>query len=121
MFFLRIASLPITMMMFLPVGAWSSSPGVQPAIILRAAQEMNFTLEGKINTLDHNKLTVHTEENIIFHVTYDDKTEFKDEDDKPAHSADLKVGLRIRVEGDLAESGEIAAARITLLKTPPPK
>jgi len=82
---------------------------------------MNFTLEGKINSLDHNKLTVHTEENIIFHVTYDDKTEFKDEDGMPAHSTDLKVGLTIRVEGDLAESGEIAAQRITLLKTPPPK
>jgi hypothetical protein len=82
---------------------------------------MNFTLEGKINTLDHNKLTVHTEENILFHVNYDDKTEFKDEDGKPAHSTDLHVGLQIRVEGDLAESGEIAAARITLLKAPPPK
>ena len=91
------------------------------AVTLHSGQAMNFTLEGKINTLDHNKLTVHTEENIIFHVTYDDKTEFKDEDGKPAHSSDLKVGLQIRVEGDLAESGEIAAQRITLLKTPPQK
>lgn len=107
--------------MFLPGGAWSSRLDRQATAILRAAPEMDFTLEGTVNSLDHNKLTVHTEENIIFHVNYDDKTEFKDEDGKPAHSTDLKVGLRIRVEGDLAESGEIAAQRITLLKTPPPK
>jgi hypothetical protein len=119
MFFLRIASLSIAAVIFLPIGASSARADVQPAITLRSGQAMNFTVEGKINTLDHNKLTVHTEENIIFHVNYDDKTEFKDEDGKPAHSTDLKVGLRIRVEGDLAESGEIAAQRITLLKAPP--
>jgi hypothetical protein len=82
---------------------------------------MNFTLEGKINTLDHNKLTVHTEENIIFHVSYNDKTEFKSDDGSPASSKDLRVGLRIRVEGDLTESGEIVAKRIELEKTPPKK
>jgi hypothetical protein len=105
------------------LASWSrvSYSGAQTLSALLSSQAMNFTLEGKINTLDHNKLTVHTEENILFHVNYDDKTEFKDEDGKPAHSSDLKVGLNIRVEGDLAESGEIAAARITLLKTPPPK
>ena len=107
--------------MFLPGGAWSSRLDRQATAILRAAPEMDFTLEGTVNSLDHNKLTVHTEENIIFHVNYDDKTEFKDEDGKPAHSTDLRVGSRIRVEGDLAESGEIAAQRITLLKAPPPK
>ena len=121
MFFLRTASLSVAIVMFLPGGAWSSRLDRQATAILRAAPEMDFTLEGTVNSLDHNKLTVHTEENIIFHVNYDDKTEFKDEDGKPAHSTDLKVGLRIRVEGDLAESGEIAAQRITLLKAPPPK
>jgi len=121
MFFLRVASFSIAMVMFLPIGAWGSRAEVEPGTILRAARAMDFTLEGTINTLDHAKLTVHTEDNIIFHVTYDDKTEFKDEDGKPIQSTDLKVGLRIRVEGDLAESGEIAAQRITLLKTPPPK
>ena len=121
MFFLRTASLSVAIVMFLPGGAWSSRPDRQPTAILRAAPEMDFTLEGTVNSLDHNKLTVHTEENIIFHVSYDDKTEFKDEDGKPAHSTDLKVGLRIRVEGDLAESGEIGAQRITLLKAPSSK
>ncbi|MGC9995238.1 MAG: DUF5666 domain-containing protein [Terriglobia bacterium] len=121
MFFLRTASLSVAIVMFLPGGAWSSRLDRQATAILRAAPEMDFTLEGTVNSLDHNKLTVHTEENIIFHVNYDDKTEFKDEDGKPAHSTDLRVGSRIRVEGDLAESGEIAAQRITLLKAPPPK
>ena len=121
MFILRTASLSIAMVMFLTGGHWRPNSQAQPTIILPAAQGMDFTLEGTINTLDHNKLTVHTEENIIFHVNYDDKTEFKDDDGKPARSTDLKVGLRIRVEGDLAESGEIAAQRITLLKAPPPK
>ena len=121
MFFLRTASLSVAIVMFLPGGAWSSRLDRQATAILRAAPEMDFTLEGTVNSLDHNKLTVHTEENIIFHVSYDDKTEFKDEDGKPAHSTDLKVGLRIRVEGDLAESGEIGAQRITLLKAPPSK
>jgi len=107
--------------MFLANCAWISSSDALVPSTLRSGQAMNFTVEGKINTLDHNKLTVHTEENILFHVNYDDKTEFKDEDGKPAQSTDLKVGLRIRVEGDLAESGEIAATRITLLKTPPQK
>jgi hypothetical protein len=88
---------------------------------LRAGQANPFTVEGKVNTLDQNKLTLNTEENMIFHVRYDDKTEFKSEDGSSASSKDLRVGLRIRVEGDLTESGEIVAQRIELLKTPPKK
>ena len=121
MFRFRAPSLCIPVMIFLANCAWISASEARVPSMFRSGQAMNFTLEGKINTLDHNKLTVHTEENIIFHVNYDDKTEFKDEDGKPAHSTDLKVGLRIRVEGDLAESGEIGAQRITLLKAPPSK
>jgi len=79
---------------------------------------MNFTMEGKVNTLGQNKLTLRAEDNIIFHVRYDDKTEFKGEDGSPAASKDLRVGLSIRVEGDLTETGEIAAQRILILKAP---
>ena len=117
----RAASLCVPVVIFLANCAWISCSEAQAPSPMGSGQAMNFTIEGKINTLDHNKLTVHTEENILFHVNYEDKTEFKDEDGKPAQSTDLKVGLRIRVEGDLAESGEIAAARITLLKAPPQK
>ena len=77
---------------------------------------MNFTMEGKINTLGQNKLTLQAEDNIIFHVSFDDKTEFKSDDGGPASSKDLSVGLTIRVEGDLTESGEIVAQRIVILK-----
>jgi hypothetical protein len=121
MFRSRAASLHIPVVIFLASCAWSSSAMARVAEILRAGQAMNFTVEGKINTLDHNKLTLNTEENIIFHVRYDDKTEFKRDDGSPASSKDLRVGLRIRVEGDLTESGEIVALRIELQKAPPKK
>jgi hypothetical protein len=101
--------------------AWSSSPVARVAKTLRAGQAMNFTVEGKINILGQNKLTLNTEENMIFHVSYGDKTEFKSDDGSPASSKDLRVGLRIKVEGDLTESGEIVAQRIELEKTPPKK
>ena len=96
--------------------AWSSRSEVRGAEALQANQATNFTLDGKINSLDHNKLTVHTEENIIFHVSYDDKTEFKSDDGSPANSKDLRVGLKIHVDGDLTESGEVVAQKIVLEK-----
>jgi hypothetical protein len=111
----------IALVIFLASCAWSSSTEARGATAWQAGQAMNFTVEGKINTLDHNKLTLNTEENMIFHVRYDDKTEFKSEDGSPTSSKELRVGLRIRVEGDLTESGEIVALRIELLKTPPKK
>jgi hypothetical protein len=106
---------------FLASCAWSSISEAGFGKTLRAGQAMNFTVEGKINTLGQNKLTLNTEENIIFHVRYDDKTEFKSEDGSPAGRKDLRIGLRIRVEGDLTESGEIVALKIELLKAPAKK
>jgi hypothetical protein len=94
---------------------------VRGAETLRAGQGTNFTVEGKVNTLGQNKLTLRAEENIIFHVRYDEKTEFKNDDGSPASSKDLRVGLKIRVEGDLTESGEIVAQRIELKKAPAKK
>jgi len=88
---------------------------------LRAGQENAFTVEGKVNTLGQNKLTLNSGENIIFHVRYDEKTEFKSDDGSAASSKDLRVGLRINVEGDLTESGEIVAKKIELEKAPPKK
>ena len=101
--------------------AWSSIPEARVVKTLRAAQGTNFNVEGKINTLGQNKLTLNSEENMLFHVRWDDKTEFKNDDGSPAGSKDLRVGLRIRVEGDLTESGEIVAQKIELLKAPPKK
>jgi hypothetical protein len=80
-----------------------------------ATQNMNFTLEGKITAITDNRLTVSTEENIIFHVRFDDKTEIKKKDGSPGNAKDLHVGIRIGVAGDLTESGEIIAKRIEIL------
>jgi hypothetical protein len=93
----------------------------QPAKASPAGQASSFNVEGKINTLGQNKLTLNSEENMIFHVNFDEKTQFKSDDGSPASSKDLSVGLRIRVEGDFTESGEIAAQRIELLKAPAKK
>jgi hypothetical protein len=116
MFRLRAVSLYVPVMILLACLAWSSFSEEPIAKSLPTDQATNFTLDGKINSLDHNKLTVHTEENIIFHVSYDDKTEFKSDDGSPASSKDLRVGLKIHVEGDLTESGEIVAQKIVLEK-----
>ena len=76
--------------------------------------EMNFTLEGKITERSPGKLTVATGENMIFHVIYNDKTEIKKADGTPGAPQDLRIGSRISVAGDLAESGEITAKQITI-------
>jgi hypothetical protein len=77
-----------------------------------AAQDNNFTLEGKITEKVGTKLTVSTGENIIFHVVYNDKTEIKKKDGSPGTGEDLHKGVTISVAGDLAESGEITAKTI---------
>jgi len=121
MFGSRAPSFYVAIAICLAIFAWSSISVARVAKTLRAAQATNFTVEGKINTLDQNKLTLNTEENMLFHVRWDDKTEFKSEDGSPAGSKDLRVGLRIRVEGDLTESGEIVAKKIELQKVPSKK
>ena len=81
---------------------------------LAFAQEMNFTVEGKITQHTPGKLTVNTEGNIIFHVVYSYKTEIVRKDGSAGTSKDLKVGTRIHVDGDLRESGDIIAQRISI-------
>jgi hypothetical protein len=94
----------------------TATPSASPksAATSSSAQEMNFTLEGRISTLTANKMTVSTEENIIFHVQYDEKTQVRKKDGSPATVKDLHVGLRVGVEGNLTESGEIIAKTIEI-------
>ena len=80
--------------------------------------DSNFTLEGKITRKEEGKLTVSGEQNIVFHVRYDDKTEIRLKDGGHGSSGDLKVGSQVHVEGDLSESGEITARTIRLLESP---
>lgn len=80
-----------------------------------AAQEtMNFSLEGKITQHTGNKLTVNTQGNIVFRVVYSEKTSIARKDGSAGTSQDLPVGVRIFVEGDLTESGEIIAQKISI-------
>jgi hypothetical protein len=79
------------------------------------AQAMDFVVEGTISRHEPGKLTISSEGNIIFHARYDDKTTIQRADGSPASAKDLHVGIKIRIEGELPESGEIIAHRITLL------
>lgn len=77
-------------------------------------QPMNFTLQGTITKLETETFIVSTEENIIFHVRHNDKTSIEHADGTPASAKDLRVGTKVRVEGDLTESGEIVAKKIEI-------
>jgi hypothetical protein len=81
-----------------------------------ASQEgaSGFTLEGKISKVEAGKFTVSTEENIIFHVSYNDKTEIKHQDGSPATSKEIRVGAHVKAAGEFTESGEIAAKTIEI-------
>ena len=80
-----------------------------------AAQEsMNFSVEGKITKHTENKLTLNSEGNMIFHVVYNEKSKVTRKDGSEGTPKDLLVGTRIHVDGDLAESGEITAVKITI-------
>jgi 3-keto-L-gulonate-6-phosphate decarboxylase len=71
-------------------------------------------LEGKITEKTANKLTVNSGDNVIFHVSYDEKTEIKKKDGSPGTAQDLHIGLRVSIAGELTESGEIKAKKIEI-------
>ncbi|MGA2630111.1 MAG: DUF5666 domain-containing protein [Terriglobia bacterium] len=104
--------------------AFASGGGFHPALATPApgaapAQDnMNFTLEGKITKHSGSKLTLSTEDNIIFHVVYNDKTTIARKDGSAGSAQDLQVGVRIHVDGDLTEAGEVVAQKITILPEP---
>jgi len=108
----RFRCLPMCLLFLfslLPFTMTRGHVGVQP---LHLGQESGFTLEGKVTEKSAGKLTVSTEENIVFHVRYDEKTDIRLKDGGQGSEKDLKTGLKVRVEGDLSESGEILAHRI---------
>jgi len=79
-----------------------------------AAQDSSFTLEGKVTEFVKGKLTVSTEDNIIFHVRVDDRTDIKRDDGSAGSAKDLRPGIRVKVAGDLEESGEIKGEKIEI-------
>lgn len=108
--FLRGSTIVTMGFMLAAVPAIGDSVAARPT----SFQEMAFTLEGKITEHTSGKLTVSTEENIVFHVTYSDKTAIKRADGSAGSAKDFRTGVKIKVDGDLAESGEIAAKTIDI-------
>lgn len=83
-----------------------------------AQETMNFTVEGKITQHTGQRLTINTEGNIIFRVVYSEKTSITRKDGSAGSAKDLRVGVRVHVDGDLTESGEIIAQKITIQSEP---
>ena len=99
-----------------------SAPRCGPLSFHEASQDSSpFSLQGKITKAEAGKFTVNTEENILFHIRYDDKTAITRADGTAGSSKDLRAGVWVGIRGDLEESGEIAAATIKILKQPPQK
>ena len=61
------------------------------------------------------RLTISTEENIVFHVRYDEKTDIRLKDGAQGSDQDLKTGLTVAVQGEFNKSGEIVARKIQVL------
>ena len=102
----RRSGLLLAMMLLCAVGM------TRPAAAQDASS--NFDLEGKITQQSKGKLTVDTGQGILFHVTYDDKTNIVRADSSAGSEQDLKVGVKIHAIGELQDSGEIKAQRIEI-------
>lgn len=108
----RTAFLAAFLLCLLPLSrAAFSTASPAPAL---PAQDSDFTMEGKITDKSAGKLTINSGDNIIFHVVYSDSTEIKKKDGSPGTAQDLRIGVKISVAGNLAESGEITAKTIEI-------
>lgn len=97
------------------LASFSGSAPAEPPAYFGAQDEVSgFTVEGKISKVEAGKFTVSTEENIIFHVRYDDKTEIKHPDGSAATSKEFRVGAHVKAAGEFTDSGEIAAKKIEI-------
>jgi hypothetical protein len=117
--FLRFSPLEFVFVALFAAPVVSAPAGLTPPDIKArpaSPQAMNFSLEGKITNQDTGKLTVSTEENIVFQVTYDEKTDIKYDDGAQGSGQNLRVGVHIKVDGELAESGDINARKIVIVK-----
>ncbi len=112
-----VATLAVVWLGLIPAQSAVPHVDVAPAAS-PMSQGTSFTLEGKITERTAGKLIVSTEENIVFHVNYGAKTAIKRHDGSQGSEKDLRVGVRIKVEGDLAESGEIDSRKIEIESEP---
>ncbi|HUY14311.1 MAG TPA: DUF5666 domain-containing protein [Terriglobia bacterium] len=74
----------------------------------------NFTLEGTISDPSPGKFTVDSGGQMIFHVTYDKNTTIHKKDGSAGAATDLVVGAKVKVVGDLDNSGVLEAHEIDL-------
>jgi len=98
-----------------PLAVWDThAEAIRPNGVLRSVQESesNFTLEGKVTEKSEGKLTVSTEENILFHVRYDERTDIRLKDGAQGSGQDLNIGLTITAQGEFNKSGEVVAHKI---------
>ena len=86
-----------------------------PSVAARPPQNPSFDLEGTITRQSPGKLTISSGENIIFHVTYNDKTTILEADGSRGSERDLKVGVQVHIVGELEESGEVQAQKIEIV------
>ena len=120
----HIQALALVAMLMLASRVLLANPAPHPRLLSHSATSQDaspFSLQGKITKLEAGKFTVNTEENILFHVRYDDKTEITRADGSAGSEKDLRPGVWVEVKGNLEESGEIAAASIKLQGKEPPK
>ena len=106
---LILASLSSTVLIYVLAGAASAG-----------AQASNFMVEGKITRVSPSKFTLSTEENMVFQVRYE-KAEITLQDGSKGSAKDLRPGVRIKVDGDLTESGDIVASKIAIEEVPASK
>lgn len=86
----------------------------EPTRALPGPQATNFTLEAKITRHEAGKLIVSPNEDTIFQVRYDEKTVIKRPDGSAGSSKDFRVGLKIKIEGELTDAGVVLARKIEL-------
>ena len=102
-----------------PLAVWEAQANsvAHPDGALHPVQESesNFNLEGKITQKSEGRLTISTEENIVFHVRYDEKTDIRLKNGAQGSDQDLKTGLTVAVQGEFNKSGEIVARKIQVL------
>lgn len=76
--------------------------------------ESNFGIEGKITKASPGKLTINSQDNMLFHITYGPQTQIKLKDGSAGTAADLKPGVVIRADGSLDPQGVLQARRISV-------
>ncbi|GEM_PF-4769574 len=99
------------------ITAWALAAGSWIKLGGRPAPQdssTNFTLEGTISDLSSGKFTVDTGGQMIFHVTYDKNTTIHKKDGSAGASTDLVAGAKVKVVGDLNNSGVVEAHEIDL-------